>query len=326
MYEKIMPQLYRIQIPLPKNPLKVLNSYVIKSKGRNLIIDTGFNRPECKDAMFSGLEELGIDLNKTDLFITHLHSDHSGLAAALVTDNYRVYASLPDSITINEGVYPVYWTKLGNFFKSYGFPLESMENALQKHPGNAYSPDFELNFTLVGEGARITAGDYDFRVVETPGHTPGHLCLYEPVKKILIAGDHILDDITPNISIWQGMADPLGSYLQSLEKVSRMDIELVLPAHRKLIADHQKRITELTDHHRVRLDEVLGILESGEADAYETASRMTWDMTYKCWEDFPIAQKWFAFGEAAAHLDHLAVKKLVRREFKNGRFVFSLLQ
>ena len=327
MASEILPNLYCIKVPLPNNPLKELNSYVIKDRDRNLIIDTGFNRQECKEALFSGLEELDIDLNNTDLFITHLHADHSGLASALVTDTTRVYSSKLDSISINESAVQNYWLEHGAYFKLYGFPLDALEDAINKHPGNKYCTEFELDFTIVSEGMPITVGDYNFRVVETPGHTPGHLCLYEPAKKLLVAGDHILDDITPNISIWERMDDSLGAYLQSLQKVNCLAVELTLPSHRKLIEDHRKRIAELEEHHQIRLNEVLHILKhtgKGGADAYETASKMTWDLTYRSWEDFPIPQKWFACGEAAAHLNHLAATNQIKKQFKHDKYVFSL--
>jgi len=326
MTENILSHFYRIQVPLPNNPLKALNSYVIKSKDRNLIIDTGFNRPECKEAMYAGLEELGIDLGKTDLFITHVHADHSGLAATLATQNSRVYCSQVDSLIINDSCSESHWVNHGRHFQSYGFPLDNLKNAINKHPAHKYCIEFELDFTLVGEGDPITIGDYHFTVIETPGHTPGHLSLYEPDKKLLISGDHLLDDITPNITIWSGVPDSLGRYLQSLDKINRLDVDLVLPAHRKLIHDHKKRIEELQAHHQHRLNEVLSILESGESDAYQTAARMTWDLTYSSWQQFPIPQKWFATGEAAAHLEHLAANNLIQKQYKNGKFVFSRLK
>lgn len=73
MIEEVLPNLYRAEIPLPRNPLKATNSYIIKGRGKSLIIDTGMNREECLEAMSTGLKELDIDLKKTDFFITHLH-------------------------------------------------------------------------------------------------------------------------------------------------------------------------------------------------------------------------------------------------------------
>ncbi|OQW96970.1 MAG: MBL fold metallo-hydrolase, partial [Desulfobacteraceae bacterium A6] len=96
MTEEILPGLYRIKIPLPESPLKYLNSYVIKSDNRNLIIDTGFNRKECLEAMNNGLMEINVDLADCDFFITHLHADHFGLIARLATKTSRIYFSRPD--------------------------------------------------------------------------------------------------------------------------------------------------------------------------------------------------------------------------------------
>ena len=79
MVEEILPNMYRIEIPLPKNPLKALNSYLMKGRERFLIIDTGMNRQGCMHEMFSCLARLSVDIKKPDFFITHLHVDHIGL-------------------------------------------------------------------------------------------------------------------------------------------------------------------------------------------------------------------------------------------------------
>ena len=61
------PDIYKIYVPLPNNPLKNLNCYVIKTKDKNLIIDTGFNIEECYNALKEGLHELEIDMEKMGL-------------------------------------------------------------------------------------------------------------------------------------------------------------------------------------------------------------------------------------------------------------------
>ncbi|MBP1716563.1 MAG: Zn-dependent hydrolase, glyoxylase, partial [Deltaproteobacteria bacterium] len=76
MIDEVRPRIFRMEIPLPANPLKAINSYVIKGEDRFLMIDTGMNRSECLEVMESSLKELRIDLEKTDFFVTHLHADH----------------------------------------------------------------------------------------------------------------------------------------------------------------------------------------------------------------------------------------------------------
>ena len=92
------------------------------------------------------------------------------------------------------------------------------------------------------EGDTFSIGDYRFTCVETPGHSFGHMCLYDPGKKYLIAGDHILGDITPNIQCWFDDWDPLKTYFASLDKTYKLDVKLVLPGHRAIFSDCRRRI------------------------------------------------------------------------------------
>ena len=314
MTEEILPNLYRIKIPLPESPLKHLNSYVVKSRGRNLIIDTGFNRKECLDAMNNGLREINVDLADCDFFITHLHADHFGLITRLAVETSKIYFSRPDKEIIEswEGFEPMI-----EYAGKNGFPENELRTALHQHPGYKYGSDWTPDMSVLEDGETITFGNYCFECVETPGHTLGHMCLYEPEKKILIAGDHILSDITPNIQCWSDKENPLEKYLSSLDKVRKLDVDLVLPGHRRLFKEHRARIDELKRHHEKRAEEILDILQKGSGSAFEVASLMTWDIKYDSWNDFPVAQKWFATGEAISHLRFLEEKQLVTKENKN---------
>jgi glyoxylase-like metal-dependent hydrolase (beta-lactamase superfamily II) len=116
----------------------------------------------------------------------------------------------------------------------------------------------------------------------------------------------------------------LKHYLASLDKVFKLEIDLVLPGHRRLIDDHRARINELKAHHRNRLNEVLDILTAGSQHAYQIASQMTWDLAAKSWDHFPVAQKWFATGEAIAHLRYLEEEGKVSRKAKGELTMFCL--
>jgi glyoxylase-like metal-dependent hydrolase (beta-lactamase superfamily II) len=205
-----------------------------------------------------------------------------------------------------------------------GFPEKELKEALEKHPGYRYSAKGNVKFTAPTEGNVIDFGDYRFKYVGTPGHTKGHTCLYEPDRKILVAGDHILLDITPNISLWDYEHNLLEEYITSLDKVYTLDVRLVLPGHRRIFGDCRKRIRELKEHHQARTEEVLSILEGGAMSAYQIASRMSWDIDCDSWDLFPVSQKWFATGEAIAHLKYLEEKGIIKRETSGHRIDFSL--
>ena len=326
MIEEILPSLYRIEIHLPKSPLKYLNSYLVKDKGRFLLIDTGMNREECMREMSSSLAKLEVDLRKTDFFITHLHADHLGLAAILATDTSTVYFNEKEAPMINAEIADKdsAWRERDENFLRHGFPEEELEKAAGSHPGRRFGLKRHLDFTILKEGDAIEIGDYSFRCIETPGHSPGHLSLYEPDKKILVAGDHILFDITPNITFWLEMENSLKKYLASLEKVYALDINLVLPGHRRLLKGHRQRIRELQEHHQDRLNEILLALEEGEMTAFEVAPHVTWDISFSSWEMFPATQKWFAFGETLARLKYLEAKQAVQERSRENKIVFSL--
>jgi glyoxylase-like metal-dependent hydrolase (beta-lactamase superfamily II) len=321
MVEEISKNLYRAEIPLPRNPLKYTNSYIIKSANRNLIIDTGLNMQECKDAMQAALDELSVDLARTDFFITHLHADHFGLVGGLATEDSTVYFNQPDADVIYA---PGTWDEMIEFARISGFPAGMLKDALNRHPGYKHHSERNFNLTILEDGDNVETDDYTLTCVHTPGHTRGHMCLYEADKKILFSGDHILIDITPNIQLWSEDENPLEQYMASLDKIAGFDIELVLPGHRRLVERSKERIQELKSHHRHRADDILVILKEGPLSSYEVAGRMSWDIKADTWEDFPIPQQWFATGEAIAHLKYLEAGGEIVSEKRDGMIVHSL--
>lgn len=324
MVEEIAANLYKIEIPLPKISLKSINSYVIKAKDRNLIIDTGMNREECMNAMEVGLKRLGVDLRKTDFFITHLHVDHLGLVSNLTTDHSTIYFNQPDADRFNRFRFGTLWDDMIHYTRLNGFPENEIREMLPDHPAYLYGLKEHLPFKFLKDADTIAIGSYLFRCVETPGHSKGHMCLYEPNAKIFVSGDHVLKDITPTVSLRSDEENPLKEYLASLDKVYELDIDLVLPGHRRVFRNCKERIEELKRHHQERLDEILSILEKGSKNAYQVASQMSWDIVYDSWDLFPVLQKWFATGEAISHLKYLEEEGKLRKEMGEERVVYSL--
>ena len=186
MSEEIVPGIYRIELPLPRNPLKALNAYLVRGEGRHLLVDTGFNRAECREALFASLEALGLELRELDLFITHLHSDHCGLAAELAAaGSGLVYASPGDGAAINlAGAGEEFWLELLRAMARHGCSGELLEDMATGHPGKRFAPCGRIDFTAAREGDVLRYGAYALRVLSVPGHTPEHLALYEPSRRL----------------------------------------------------------------------------------------------------------------------------------------------
>ncbi|MCU0597777.1 MAG: MBL fold metallo-hydrolase [Desulfobacterales bacterium] len=323
MQEEIYPNLYRLKIPLPESPLKYLNSYVIKGGARNLVVDTGLNRDVCKSAMMEGLKALNVSLDTLDIFITHLHADHFGLLSELVTENTKIYFNRPDAEIIEhwQGFEPMI-----QYGARSGFPEEILRSALHQHPGFKYGSRWTPSLNILNDDDVLEIGGYRFSCIQTPGHTHGHMCLHEPSARFLIAGDHLLSDITPNIQCWWEDGDPLGDYISSLDKIYHLKVDRVLPGHRRLFENYTERIDELKHHHEHRLEEILRLLEKkSPITAFETASQMTWDIEADSWDTFPVAQKWFATGEAISHLRYLERRGKIRRQSEDPVITFGLV-
>jgi glyoxylase-like metal-dependent hydrolase (beta-lactamase superfamily II) len=322
MIEEVAVDLYRVEIPLPGNPLKSINSYILKGQDRNLIIDTGMNQEECMKAMQAGLKSLGVDLRGQKTFRTHFC--RSSGCSDLTTDRSTIFLSQADADRFHKLVFGTLWDDMSQYTLLNGFPENELKGALPNHPARLYGIKEPLSFRLLKDGDSVGIGNYLFRCVETPGHTKGHMCLYELHAKILVSGDHILNDITPTVSLRSDHDNPLKEYLASLDKVDALEIDLALPGHRKIFKNCRERIGELRSHHQERLNEIRSILEGGGKNAYEVASRMRWDVMYDSWDQFPALQKWFATGEAISHLKYLEDKGMIRREIQNQKMLFSL--
>ncbi len=318
MVEEVAPDVFRLEIPLPRNPLRAVNAYLVRAPDRWLMVDTGMNRPECLAAVRAGLAALGVDRARTDFFITHGHSDHVGLVSELATPASRIFLHARDAAILGSRDL---WRDMALAARAHGFP--DPENAVAKHPGRKYLFTGRPCFTEIAEGEVLACGRYRWQCLETPGHTPGHVCLYDPGSRTLVSGDHILSTITPNISGWVEGPDPLGDFLTSLDKVAAYEADVTLPAHRGVIRDHRGRIAELKAHHRARLQETLDILARGPRTAYQVASEMTWSIDAASWDDFPVPQQWFATGEALSHLLHLEKLGQIGRSCRDGAAVFA---
>lgn len=311
--ECVAPGIYSIRIPLPENPLKWLNAYAVRGNPgeRNLLIDTGFRRPECLNALLEGMQALNFDPARTDVFLTHLHSDHTGNAGALQRSGCRVIMGAIDYEILTHET----WDERCERMLREGMSVETLNTVQENNPARIYAPE-PFSAVVVDGGSLLRYGDYVFRCIHTPGHTPGHICLYDAERKLIILGDHVIFDITPNISFWTERPDALGDYLESLRKIKELDVQIALPGHRTLgQVSFCERIETLLAHHEARLAECLQVIRAHPgSSAYTIAGNMTWRIHAKNWDEFPPGQKWFAVGETLSHLDHLLMRGMIRTE------------
>ena len=154
-------------------------------------------------------------------------------------------------------------------------------------------------FANLADGDELRYGGYRMRAVDTPGHTPGHQCLYLPDQKVMFYGDHLLMNSSPNMAPFPGEADSLGDYLRSLDKVAQLPVEFACMGHG--FVDPRRQAEAMPER--------IAWLQRTEL-----AKSITWNIPHAAWEEIPIIQRWIVVCETLAHLDHLMGEGRVRRE------------
>lgn len=283
--------------------------YVVASGDDVLLVDNGWNTDVAHEALEDGLKEHGLSISGvTKLALTHVHPDHFGLTGRVKKESgceVLMHAKEAEFID-SRYIHPENLVEqMQGFMHRHGVPDVSSGDMARGSMGMLDMVSTAPPDTVLQGGETIKVGDFDFEVIWTPGHAPGHICLYEPNRKILMTGDHILPTITPNVGKHTQSADsPLGDYMRSLALVEDLDVDYVLPAHEFDIKELKKRVAEIRAHHDERLDEMVRCVGDDGANAYEVASRVEW--TTGRLADFEPWMQRAAVSETLAHLEYLA--------------------
>ncbi|MFI1027069.1 MBL fold metallo-hydrolase [Streptomyces sp. NPDC020951] len=321
-----------LRVPIPDNPLGHTLVYVVDTDRGPVLIDTGWDDPASWDALASGLIACGTSVDALHgVVVTHHHPDHHGLSGKVREASGAWVAMHAADASIvrrtRETRAERWYTYMADKLTAAGAPeehiapLRTPPARRRTVPGLAPAlPDREI---VPGEfldlpGRRL-------RAIWTPGHTPGHVCLHLeeehpaqlPGHGRLFSGDHLLPEITPHIGLYEDpddatVTDPLGDYLDSLERVGRLAPAEILPAHQYSFTDAPSRVTELLTHHEDRLTGLLTLLAT-PLTPWQLAERMEWN---RPWDQIPYGSRNIAVSEAEAHLRRLV--KLGRAEAVTG--------
>jgi len=176
--------------------------------------------------------------------------------------------------------------------------------------------EVQRSFRLLAPDVRLSGGEHiesahgALEVVWTPGHSAGHVCLYSPAQRFLATGDHVLEHISPNIG-WDPERDALGEYLDSLETVAQLDVNLLLPSHGSPFSGHKEWVARTRRHHEGRCGEITTALGTGQRNAHEVVGAL-WTR-----ELSPFHYR-FAVFEVLAHLEYLRRRGRVEAAEEDG--------
>jgi len=299
---------FELRLPIPFED-GLVNVFLFTDGAEADLLDCGMNAEDSLDAIRQALDHLGARRLRR-LLVTHIHPDHYGAAGVLAgpgrADLYihRLEVPLvhPRYVELEQLVEQVRAYLLVN-----GVPddeadvLSNSQRALSQVVKTA-EPSVQL------DGAELVEmGRHRLRVEWTPGHSPGHVCLFEVAGGVLFAGDHILPDLSPNIGLHpQSTPDPLHDYLAGLQRMTVLQPRQVLPAHGRPFTDIAGRVDALTSHHKRRLDQIVEILGEEQKTGWRVALDL-WGPRENLYE------KRLALQEGLAHLQALAVEGRVSK-------------
>ncbi len=312
---KVAPGTYLIEVPFvlglkSHDKESVTLCYLVEEEAGWLMVDSGYNDATSFNYLCHQLDLLNTSLKQIRwLLLTHYHPDHSGLAN-------RIRAASGAEVILHQDDWNILQTTVGSseewnihgmipWAKSLGVPPAELEGFFQAASfgrdlfPRGLSPDKILQGEVnpVGDSGRLQA-------ILTPGHTPGHVCIYDRENKVLFSGDHILVEITPHISPSHLTSyNQLGQYIDALQKVKLLDVDLVLPAHERPFRHFNQRIDELLEHHDHRLMEVVAAISDRIVTPWNIASQVGW--TVGKWADMDAMNRVLAVRETLAHLQLL---------------------
>lgn len=309
---EVLPGVWQITLPLPFE-LNSVNVYLVKLGDGWMLVDCGLGSAESLEELLAQLAVIGIPPPAiTEIFLTHTHPDHVGQASRLLKLTGARLSMHRDELdqllkVARSGEKPLW---LNSVLERAGVPAElvsRIERSFDKIRANFQ--DLSPDTVLEGNEILQTAIG-PLQLVLTPGHSPGHLCLYSPERGVLFAGDHLLQKITPNIG-WLPGRDALADFFSSLERVIPMELECVLPGHGSPFAGHREWAVQTRRHHEERCERILSALRAGLRSAHALVSDL-WARPLA-----PFHHR-FAVFEVLAHLEYLRRREQVFEEPSDG--------
>jgi glyoxylase-like metal-dependent hydrolase (beta-lactamase superfamily II) len=306
--ERVLAGVYRLRLPLPWPGVPHCNAWALWAGEGVVLVDTGMHQPDSLAQLERAMHMCGMRLEQVRLVVcTHAHSDHYGQAATIVAATgceLWMHADHQHMTRMAEDPEAVLDRRI-EVARHSGVPEAPLRRwaAERRTRESGIAGVVEPDRDLVA-GVTIDTDVGTWSVHETPGHAPSHVCLFEPQRRLLISGDHLLGRISLYFD-YGFTPDPVGEFLHSLQVVERLGARLCLPGHGRTFADVQAHINGNRALVQERLQAVLVAVAGTSLTAFEIVPHVYGDSLS------PDNAHWL-LSKVLCFLTHLQIQGRVR--------------
>jgi glyoxylase-like metal-dependent hydrolase (beta-lactamase superfamily II) len=325
--------IYQIKIDVPF-AVKYVCLYLFEINGKKILIDSGLNMGNWKKKLFSAFEYMNLSIADIDYcIISHIHTDHIGLVKIFKQKNPNIRIIMHDitheilkwetneenlmelekeaRISANQlikyGISEEQGKKIFEFFTFWPKFLQYQKPDIIVHDGDILFDRLEI--------------------IWTPGHSFGHICIFDKENKYFFSGDTVLSRITPHIGNFiipaemarkyedEDFNNILKHYLVSLDKIDNLKPKIIFPAHQEIIYNPHERIQQIKEHHKNRLAEISKLIKNNPLTAYRISQ-------IHFGEDLDELNSFMALSEVLGHLFYLKAEEKVKTVEKNGKLLY----
>lgn len=307
MLERVRDDVFRLAQPMPGGHIESSNIYVLRgSDGGIHLIDAGWDSDENLDRLSRGIAEIDATLRDVrSITATHLHPDHLGMADRIRAASGALVAvhRLERDALLELASNPYTLESVTADLERWAVPHARRDefDAFLSRRVSQSAVDVDV---LLEDDSVLEIPGFTLRVMRTPGHTPGHVCVRDDGRAILLTGDTVLQHMHAGLAL--GGSTPtnaLADYLESLRSLSLWRGQEVLPGHGAPFHGLAQRAAEHAQHHLRRSREVAAVLgRGGHPSVWDVASQLTWTAG---WENLKSFYLYSALAQTDMHRDYV---------------------
>lgn len=247
--KELFPGIYQINLYSNSHGVSEIKIYMIPGNPRSLMVDAGFRDEACLKVLEQAFKELEISPASLDVFLTHKHHDHCGLAYILAEKGARIFqnpveerhrydclhhsrggSEEQEQVLRFVGITKELTPALYRMFQELSEEGKDGDLLIEKYPYAPALPEDVFQY-----------GNYSFEAVPLSGHTLGQLGLYDRNKKLLFCADQVLNGISPIVATSYKDERLLGRYFLSLKRLKeRYGDCTMIPAHNTVPVENPK--------------------------------------------------------------------------------------